>query len=74
MCGTGPLAQLLSAHDVDAEGLGFESGLVKSAQFRQQLAIAATFLRNCVAQALSRGNGPAARCTLRRNTASMKKI
>ena len=33
-------------------------GPVKSAQCRQRLAIAATFLRSCVAQALSRGDGP----------------
>ena len=31
---------------------------VKSAQCRQQLATAATFVRSCVAQALSRGDGP----------------
>ena len=31
---------------------------VKSAQSRQRLATAATFLRSCVAQALSRGDGP----------------
>ena len=33
-------------------------GSVKSAQCRQQLAIVATLLRSCVAQALSRGDGP----------------
>ena len=33
-------------------------GPVKSAQCRQRLATAATFLRSCVAQALSRGDGP----------------
>ena len=33
-------------------------GLVKSAQCRQRLAIIATFLRSCVALALSRGDGP----------------
>ena len=37
---------------------GSISGLVKSAQFRQRLATAATFLRSCVAQALSREDGP----------------
>ena len=40
---------------------------------RQQLAIAATFLRNCVAYVLSRGNGPRVRYTLRRNTARVMK-
>ena len=33
-------------------------GPVKSTQCRQRLATVATFLRSCVAQALSRGNGP----------------
>ena len=33
-------------------------GLVKSTQCRRRLATVATFLRSCVAQALSRGNGP----------------
>ena len=33
-------------------------GPVKSAQCRQRLATVATFLRSCVAQALSRGDGP----------------
>ena len=33
-------------------------GPVKSAQCRQRLATVATLLRNCVAQALSRGDGP----------------
>ena len=49
-------------------------GPVKSAQHRQRLAIAATFLRSCVAQALSRRDGPVTRYTLRRNTASIMKI
>ena len=33
-------------------------GPVKSAQCRQRLVSAATFLRSCVAQELSRGDGP----------------
>ena len=33
-------------------------GPVKSTQCRQRLAIVATLLRSCVAQALSRGDGP----------------
>ena len=33
-------------------------GPVKSAQCRQRLSTAATFLRSCVAQSLSRGDGP----------------
>ena len=33
-------------------------GPVKSAQCRQRLATVVTFLRSCVAQALSRGDGP----------------
>ena len=33
-------------------------GPVKSTQCRQRLATVATFLRSCVAQALSRGDGP----------------
>ena len=45
---------------------------VQLTQRRQRLATAATFLRSCVAQALSRGDGP--RHSLRRNTASIMKI
>ena len=41
---------------------------------RVAVAIAATFLRNCVADALSRGDGPATCYTLRRNTARKMKI
>ena len=37
---------------------GLIPGPVKSTQCRQRLATVATFLRSCVAQALSRGNGP----------------
>ena len=33
-------------------------GPVKSSQCRQRLATVATFVRSCVAQALSRGDGP----------------
>ena len=37
---------------------GSITGPVKSTQCRQRLATVATFLRSCVAQALSRGDGP----------------
>ena len=37
---------------------GSIAGPVKSAQCRQRLATVAAFLRSCVAQALSRGDGP----------------
>ena len=47
-----------------AGGLGFDYR-------RQRLHIAATFLRSCVAQARSRGDGPG--YTLRCNTASIMK-
>ena len=40
----------LSAHALGAEGLGLIPGPLKSAQCRQRLATAATFLRSCVAQ------------------------
>ena len=50
------------------------TGPVKLAQGRQRLATVATFLRSCVAQALSRGDGPATRYTLGRNTASIMMI
>ena len=40
------------------EAWGSIPGPVKSAQCRQRLATVATFLRSCVAQALSRGDGP----------------
>ena len=39
---------------IDAEGLGFNSW---AGQCRQRLATAATFLRSCVAQASSLGEG-----------------
>ena len=51
-----PLAQLLSAHAIGAEGLGFESRVGQIGTV-SPLATAATFLRSCVAQALSRGDG-----------------
>ena len=53
-----PLAQLLSAHAIGAEGLGFKSrvGLVgtvsRTARHRCDV------FRSCVAQALSHGDGP----------------
>ena len=70
------LAQLLGAHAIGAGGLGrgLNPGSVKSAQCRQQLATAVTFLWSCVAQALSRGDRPATRYTLRHNTVSTMKI
>ena len=37
---------------------GLIPGPVKLAQCRQRLATVATFLRSCVTQALSRGDGP----------------
>ena len=37
---------------------GLIPGPVKLTQCRQRLATVATFLRSCVAQALSRGDGP----------------
>ena len=37
---------------------GLNTGSVKSAQCHQRLATAATFFRSCVAQSLSRGDGP----------------
>ena len=49
-------------------------GPVKSAQCRQRLATVATFLRSCVAQALSRGDGPRNSLHARRNAASIMKI
>ena len=61
-----PLAQLLSAHASGAGDLGFNSWV---GQISHSVA---TFLWNCVAQVLSRVDGP--RYTLRRNTASMMNI
>ena len=65
-------AQFLSAPAIGDGGLGSNPGSVKSAQCRQRLAIAATFLWSCVAQTLSRGIG--LRHTLRRDTASIDLI
>ena len=57
-----------------AVGLGFDSRAVIWAQCCQQLAADETVVRSCVAQALSREDGPATCYTLRRNTASIIKI
>ena len=46
--------RMLSVREV----LGSIPGPVKSTQGRQRLATVATFLRSCVIQALSRGDGP----------------
>ena len=43
-------------------------------QVGHDVANATTFPRSCVAQALSCGDGPAIRCTLLRNTASVMMI
>ena len=53
---------------------GSNSGAVKSAQCRQHLAIVATFLRNRVAQALRREDGPATRNMIWRNNARIMEI
>ena len=61
-----------------AEGQGFDSRAAQTGhraiQCCQRLVTGATFHRNCIAQALSRGNGPATRYTLWRNTARIMKI
>ena len=43
---------------IDAGGLGFDSGAGLIGQCRQRLVATAAFFRSCIAQALSRGNGP----------------
>ena len=56
---TGRLAQLLSARYLSVREVWASIPRpVKSTQCRQRLATATTFLRSCVAQALSHGNGP----------------
>ena len=72
---TGRLAQLLRhCYRCGSSGVR-KSGRSSRKQSRQRLAFAATFFRNCVAQALSRGDGPRHQFyTLRRNTASIIKI
>ena len=42
---------------ITTSDLGFDSLAVKSTKCREQLATAAMFVRNCVALALSRGDG-----------------
>ena len=49
-------------------------GQLNQTQCRHRLTTAALFLRNCVGQPPSRGDGLRHRCTLQRNTASMMKI
>ena len=49
-------------------------GKLNQTQCRQRLATPATFLRNCVVQALSGGGGPATGYSLRRDPASTMKI
>ena len=43
---------------IGAEGLRFDSRVGQIGRSRQRLATAATFLRNCVTQALNRGDRP----------------
>ena len=53
-----PVSSVFKRRLLVREVWGSIPGLVKLAQCRQPLATAATFLLSCVAQALSRGNGP----------------
>ena len=54
-----PAVSSVAKHTLSVqEVLGSIPEPVKSAQCRQQLATVAAFLRSCVAQALSRGDGP----------------
>ena len=59
---------------IGAGGVGFNSWAGQIGHKQQRLTTEAMFLRICVAQALSRGEGPRTRYTLRRNTASIMKI
>ena len=71
---TSKLAQLLS-HCYRCGRCGTRiPGRSNRTQRRQRLAIAAMFLRNCVAQTLSCGDVPVTRYALRRNSASIMKI
>ena len=53
---------------------GSTTGQVESAQCRQWFYTATTFLGSCVARRKASEMSPAARYTLRRNTASIMKI
>ena len=53
-----PVSSVVSTWLLEPKVWGSIPEPVKSAQCRQQLSTAATFLHNGVAQALSRGNGP----------------
>ena len=53
---------------------GLIPGPVNRTQSRQRLATAAMFVRSCVDQALSRGDGPRHSSTLQRNTSSIMKV
>ena len=56
---TGPAVSSVAKRTLSVrEVWGSIPGPVKSTQCRQRLATVATFLRSCVAQALSRGDGP----------------
>ena len=57
-----PVGVVVKNITIDAGGLGFDSGRSFRTQCRQRLATATMFLRSCVSQELSRGDG--LRCLL----------
>ena len=59
---------------IGTESLGFDSQAGEIGSASPTTPIAVTFLWSCVAQVLSRIDGPATRYTLRRNPASIMKI
>ena len=74
-----PFSSAVERIVIDARGRGCNSlagRIGHSVACRPQLVTAAVFLRSCVAQTLSRGDGPATRYTFRRVTSlrSVKKI
>ena len=63
---TGSVSSVVKHFAIRAEVWGLNPGPFKSAQCRQRLAIAAMFLRSCVVQTLTCGDG--ARNTLHAST------
>ena len=53
-----PIGRVIEVIAFGAVGVWFDSRLVNRTLCCQRVATAATFLRSCNAQALSRGNGP----------------
>ena len=69
--GNRPVSSVTKHITSGAGGQGFDS---RAGQIGHSVFLSYTFLRSCIAQALSHGDAPATRHTLRRKTPSVMKI